>query len=127
MRAHGHGQEERPLLPDWAPAVFWVLGPLALLSLTYVLMAEVLEMPSRVVTPVVLILVPASIAFIGVYVGGRMYKPDYAGKDGRCAAPPGQKTRCRHFQAIGGTLPGGGIRCAFLDDRTECMKARRGG
>ena len=126
MRAHGHGQEERPLLPEWAPAVFWVLGPLALLSLTYVLMAEVLEMPSRVVTPVVLILAPASIAFIGVYVGGRMYKPDYAGKDGLCAAPRGQKRNCRHFQSIGGMLPGGDMRCAFLDDRTECMKARRG-
>ena len=127
MRAYGHGHEERPLLPDWAPAVLWVLAPLALFSLTYMLMVEVLDVPTRVVTPVVLILAPATIGFIGVYVGGRMYKPDYAGKDGLCAAPPGQKMKCRHFKAIGGILPGGKMRCAFLDDRRECMKARRGG
>lgn len=127
MRASGHGHEERPLLPDWAQAVFWVLAPLAVLSLAYMLMVQVFRVPARVVTPVILILAPASLLFIGVYVGGRMYKPDYAGSNGRCAAPPGQKVKCRHFQAIGGTLPGGGIRCAFLDDRAQCMKARRGG
>jgi len=125
MRAYGQRHEERPLLPDWAQAVFWVLVPLAILSLAYMLMAQVFRVPSRVVTPVILILAPLSLGFIGVYVGGRMYKPDYVGSNGRCTAPPGQKKQCRHFQAIGGVLPGGEMRCAFLDDRTECMKSRR--
>ena len=126
MRAYGPGHQEGPLLPDWAQAVFWVLGPIALVLLAYMLMVEVLDVPSRVVTPVIVIMVPATIAFIGVYVGGRMYKPDYMGTDGRCMAPPGQKRNCRHFQCIGGMLPGGEMRCAFLDDRTECIRARRG-
>ncbi len=109
--------EEEPLLPPWIMKLVLILGPLAVVVGIYWLMTAVLRVPGKISAPVLAVLTIA----LAVYLGGRLYKPFYVNKEGRCIARGAkQRAQCRHF--IAGARLGGG--CGRLREDGRCRYVR---
>jgi hypothetical protein len=109
---------EEPLLPPWVMSIAVRLGPLAVLFGLYFLFTRVLDIPSKIVTPTMAVLIIGAVA----YFGGRLYKPFYADKKtGACTARgPEQRRACRHY--FPGAKLGGG--CGRQKDNGQCRVIR---
>jgi len=110
-------KDEEPLLPPWVAAAGLRLAPLIVLIGAYYVLNTVLRVPARIVIPALTVLVIAVV----VYFGGRLYKPFYVDRDGRCRARSAkERASCRHF--IRGARLGGG--CGRLREDGRCRYVR---
>jgi len=105
--------DQEPLLPPWVARAGLILGPIVGLILIYYLLTAVFNLPPKILVPALAVLVLA--AFI--YFAGRLYKPFFVNREGRCTAR-GAKAResCRHF--VPGARLGGG--CGRLMENGRC-------
>ena len=106
-------QDQEPLLPPWVGGVLWKFGPLVLLAGIYYVLSGVLHVPPAILVPALIVLALGAL----VYVGGRLYKPFYVDRQGRCIAQgAAQKAACRHFSS--GARLGGA--CGRLRENGRC-------
>lgn len=109
--------DQEPLLPPWAKRWAIALGPLVVLVLVWYLLGQVAGVPAVVLWPTVGVIGLAAL----IVLGGRLYKPFYVNKQGRCTASgAAQRQGCRHY--IPGARLGGG--CGRLTERGICRYVR---
>ena len=96
--------DEEPLLPPWIMSIVVRAGPLAVLFGVWWLVTRVINVPSNIATPVLIVLALA----VAIYLGARLYKPFHVEKGtGKCMARGAkQRAECRHF--FPGARMGGG-------------------
>jgi hypothetical protein len=111
-------EDEEPLLPPWIMAIVVRGGPLALFFAVWWVVTRILNVPSNIATPA-LILLALSVA---VYLGGRFYKPFHVEKGtGKCIARGAkQRQSCRHY--FPGARIGGG--CGRQREDGRCRYVR---
>ena len=81
------------------------------------MLSKTLHLPAKIFIPALSIVILSAL----VYFGGRLYKPYYVDKQGKCTARGGkQRRQCRHF--IPGAKLGGG--CGRLRESGFCRRMR---
>jgi hypothetical protein len=106
-------KQEEPLLPPWVGKAAARLVPLIVLVLLWWLLSSVFHLSGMTLT---LVLIVPGIAAL-IYFGGRLYKPFYVNRDGRCTASGArQREGCRHY--VPGARLGGG--CGRLRENGRC-------
>ena len=112
-------EDEEPLLPPWIMAIVVRGGPLALFFAVWWVVTRILNVPSNIATPALIVLALS----VAVYLGGRFYKPFYVEKGtGKCVARGAkQRHSCRHY--FPGARIGGG--CGRQREDGRCRYVRR--
>jgi len=106
-------RDEEPLLPPWVKGLALRAAPLAVLLLLYYILGMVMDVPAKILVPVLLVLGLGAL----VYLGGRLYKPFLVDRTGRCTASGArQRESCRHY--VPGARLGGG--CGRLRENGRC-------
>jgi|GEM_PF-1996130 hypothetical protein len=110
-------KDEEPLLPPGLMTAILVIAPLLVLVGMWWLLSDVMKVPAKIWAPIIGVLGIAA----AIYFGGRLYKPFYVDKTGRCIAKgPKEREKCRHY--IPGARLGGG--CGRLRDDRKCRYVR---
>ena len=112
-------EDEEPLFPPWIVAIVVRGGPLAAFFAVWWVVTRILNVPSNIATPALIVLALSVV----IYLGGRFYKPFYVEKDtGKCIARGAkQRSDCRHYMP--GARIGGG--CGRLREDGRCRYVRR--